>query len=174
MTGFQTQKLGEENAKEIGQNYQYVRLPVINNESAMPTLQKPFTQPKVDGSVQGAGNQMFISMLPSMNQNSNEFNFNQTSMSFSNLNGFKQPGTIIYNPVVSQPVSMTANEKSANFDGIGTNEHSNLSSDYIKEFQAKLFGLMMSQSKIMVDIREKHEVFQEALTCLISEVNDVK
>ena len=44
----------------------------------------------------------------------------------------------------------------------------------MREFQNRIFGLLITQNKMLVDLKEKNEIFHDALGCLINEINSLK
>ena len=46
--------------------------------------------------------------------------------------------------------------------------------DFLKEFQSKTFGLLLSQNKMLLGLKEKNDVVKDTLACLINEINDLK
>lgn len=45
---------------------------------------------------------------------------------------------------------------------------------FMKEFQTRILGLLFTQNKMLVDLKEKNEVLQDTLACLITEINSLK
>jgi len=45
---------------------------------------------------------------------------------------------------------------------------------FLQEFQSKMYGLFLSQSKMLEDLAEKNDILQDTLACLIKEVNFLK
>lgn len=46
--------------------------------------------------------------------------------------------------------------------------------DFLREFQSKTFNLLLGQNKMLMDLKEKNDVVQDTLACLINEMNDLK
>jgi hypothetical protein len=61
-----------------------------------------------------------------------------------------------------------ANESKAKSDN-------NSGSDaFMKEFQTRILGLLFTQNKMLIDLKEKNEILQDTLACLITEINSLK
>jgi len=45
---------------------------------------------------------------------------------------------------------------------------------FIKEFQSRILGLLFTQNKMLIDLKEKNEILQDTLACLIKEINSLK
>jgi len=45
---------------------------------------------------------------------------------------------------------------------------------FLKEFQSRIFGLLFTQNKMLTDLKEKNDVLQDTLACLINEINTLK
>jgi len=46
--------------------------------------------------------------------------------------------------------------------------------EYMNQFQNKLSEVLVSQNKMLIDLREKNDLVQDTLACLINEVNALK
>jgi len=44
----------------------------------------------------------------------------------------------------------------------------------MREFQNRILGLLITQNKMLVDLKEKNEILQDTLACLINEINALK
>lgn len=44
----------------------------------------------------------------------------------------------------------------------------------LKDFQTRTLGLLFSQNKMLLDLKEKNDIVQDTLACLIGEVNTLK
>jgi hypothetical protein len=61
--------------------------------------------------------------------------------------------------------------------GIGSTDKSKespASEAFMKEFQSRILGLLFTQNKMLVDLKDKNEVMQDTLACLITEINSLK
>jgi len=45
---------------------------------------------------------------------------------------------------------------------------------FLKDFQARTFNLLFTQNKMLTDLREKNDMLQDTLACLINEINLLK
>jgi len=45
---------------------------------------------------------------------------------------------------------------------------------FLKEFQGRILGLLFTQNKMLVDLKEKNDALQDTLACLINEINSIK
>jgi len=45
---------------------------------------------------------------------------------------------------------------------------------FMKEFQSKMSGLLMSQNKMLLELKEKNDIIQDTLACLINEMSALK
>jgi len=45
---------------------------------------------------------------------------------------------------------------------------------FLKDFQARTFNLLFTQNKMLIDLREKNDMLQDTLACLINEINLLK
>ena len=45
---------------------------------------------------------------------------------------------------------------------------------FLKEFQGRILGLLFTQNKMLVDLKEKNDALQDTLACLINEINTIK
>lgn len=45
---------------------------------------------------------------------------------------------------------------------------------FLKEFQGRILGLLFTQNKMLTDLKEKNDVLQDTLACLINEINTIK
>ena len=58
---------------------------------------------------------------------------------------------------------------------IKTKSENGLSGDsFLKEFQGRILGLLFTQNKMLTDLKEKNDVLQDTLACLINEINTIK
>jgi len=54
-------------------------------------------------------------------------------------------------------------------------ENGGLTGDgFLKEFQGRILGLLFTQNKMLMDLKEKNDVLQDTLACLINEINTIK
>jgi len=54
-------------------------------------------------------------------------------------------------------------------------ENGSLTGDgFLKEFQGRILGLLFTQNKMLMDLKEKNDVLQDTLACLINEINTIK
>jgi hypothetical protein len=44
----------------------------------------------------------------------------------------------------------------------------------MREFQNRILGLLVTQNKMLIDLKEKNEILQDTLACLINEINSLK
>jgi len=45
---------------------------------------------------------------------------------------------------------------------------------FMKEFQSKMSGLLLSQNKMLLELKEKNDIIQDTLACLINEMSALK
>jgi len=53
-------------------------------------------------------------------------------------------------------------------------ENSPVSENFMKEFQNRIMSLLFTQNKMLLDLKDKNEVLQDTLACLINEINALK
>ena len=75
-----------------------------------------------------------------------------------------QPNTV----TVINPPTPTPNDSKKNTEG------SPVSEAFMKEFQNRILGLLFTQNKMLIDLKEKNEILQDTLACLINEINSLK
>jgi hypothetical protein len=97
----------------------------------------------------GSTNNTYNSINMSSDQN-NKSNNN------SNMNSVSSNGTISSSP---------------NSSGAMNNQ---VIETFMKEFQNKTSGLLLSQNKMLLELKEKNEVIQDTLACLINEMSSLK
>jgi hypothetical protein len=57
----------------------------------------------------------------------------------------------------------------------GSNNSSNSATEaFMKEFQSKMSGLLLSQNKMLLELKEKNDIIQDTLACLINEMSALK
>jgi hypothetical protein len=49
-----------------------------------------------------------------------------------------------------------------------------VSEGFMKEFQSRILGLLFTQNKMLIDLKDKNEILQDTLACLINEINALK
>lgn len=54
------------------------------------------------------------------------------------------------------------------------NESNAATEAFLKEFQSRILGLLCTQNKMLVDLKEKNEMMQDTLGCLINELTSLK
>jgi len=81
-----------------------------------------------------------------------------------------KPG-MSYEPAMSLSPGGTSVELAANKDSNSTGF--NLE-EFMKGVQSKVVDLLFSQNKMLIDLKEKNELVQDTLACLINEVNSLK
>lgn len=168
------------------QTYQQLNLsgyqPMLNNEGMTPIILNPYIQPKPNITATSVSNPMYIPIMPktvfSAQSNPEQF-ISQGAVAYSSLLKPKQPATIICRGNNTPLMDMDQiGEKSAKQEYMGpssNNQASNQNADAVmKEFQSKLFGLLLTQNKMLVDLKERNEVTQDTLACLITEVTALK
>ena len=85
------------------------------------------------------------------------------------------PGSVNTNPIFQSPSDSNSSFYMANKVKPSETFLSNQSHEPImREFQNRVFGLLLTQNKMLVDLKEKNEIFQDALGCLINEINSLK
>jgi len=52
--------------------------------------------------------------------------------------------------------------------------NTNVIENFMKEFQTKTSGLLLSQNKMLLELKEKNEIIQDTLACLINEMSALK
>jgi hypothetical protein len=61
-----------------------------------------------------------------------------------------------------KPMDATSLASQANYDNL------------MRDFQSKILGLLVTQNKMLIDLKEKNEMLQDTLACLINEINSLK
>jgi hypothetical protein len=54
------------------------------------------------------------------------------------------------------------------------NDSNQATEAFLKEFQSRILGLLFTQNKMLVDLKEKNEMLQDTLGCLINELTALK
>ena len=111
-------------------------------------------------SLQAMSDQNMISL-----SNANLANQNLSNMNLAQMIKLKNQNTMM-NQMTNTP-KINENQKPE------TSIEQNQSTD-IKEFQSKLFNLILTQNKILMELKEKNDLLQDALKCLITEVATLK
>lgn len=102
---------------------------------------------------------LMIPFLQNSQTNSNQQNSiltNQLAQMLSQNNKFKQN------------TSSNSNEIKQKNDGASNSD------TFMREFQTRILGLLFTQNKMLIDLKEKNEVLQDTLACLINEINSLK
>ena len=45
---------------------------------------------------------------------------------------------------------------------------------FMREFQNRILGLLITQNKMLIDLKDKNEILQDTLECLINEISTIK
>ena len=134
-------------------------LPMPNPSSGM-FLSLIAQQQNMQPSLQAMSDQNMISL-----SNANLANQNLSNMNLAQMIKLKNQNTMM-NQMTNTP-KINENQKPE------TSIEQNQSTD-IKEFQSKLFNLILTQNKILMELKEKNDLLQDALKCLITEVATLK
>lgn len=63
----------------------------------------------------------------------------------------------------------------ASISEIKSKNESNVATEaFLKEFQSRILGLLFTQNKMLIDLKEKNEMLQDTLGCLINELTALK
>jgi len=105
-----------------------------------------------------------------MNQNMTFFPYQQnTQPSFQNFaQNIKIKPNMMYDPSNNVSPSTNMNDNSQKDNTNATLE------EFMKDVQSKVFDLLFSQNKMLIDLKEKNELVQDTLSCLINEVTSLK
>ena len=71
------------------------------------------------------------------------------------------------NPVIKPHIDNNLEEKQKN-------EHYGACENFMKEFQSRTMNLLFAQNKMLIDMKEKNDLLQDTLACLIGEINNIK
>lgn len=124
-----------------------------NSAIVIPILQTP------QGPIQQP-----ITIMPAQNNAMNPVQMNQLIQQNMKPKPMPQPNTV----TVINPPTPTPNDSKKNTEG------SPVSEAFMKEFQNRILGLLFTQNKMLIDLKEKNEILQDTLACLINEINSLK
>ena len=141
-------------------NLQYVQ---VNQQMYLPYIQNS----------QGNNNNMnqAVTYIPYQQQQQGIQNLQQSP--YQNFaQNIKIKPSMSYEPTMSlsppgNSVVELSNNKDSNSTGFNIEE-------FMKGVQSKVVDLLFSQNKMLVDLKEKNELVQDTLACLINEVNSLK
>jgi hypothetical protein len=96
-----------------------------------------------------------------------------------NTQSSQNPTNSLLTNQISQLLSQNLKVKPGNNSSqaeIKTKTETNSSSTevFLKEFQTRILGLLFSQNKMLMELKEKNEVLQDTLACLINEITSLK
>ena len=74
----------------------------------------------------------------------------------------------------SQEMISRSSNSSTNTNTNGNNSPNSAIEAFMGEFQSKMSGLLLSQNKMLFDLKEKNEIIQDTLACLINEMSSLK
>jgi len=105
-----------------------------------------------------------------MTQQGNPMNNVQISQMLQQSMKPKQltPGNAMNTLSQLTPTPNPQNESKKSTDGNPVSE------GFMKEFQNRIMGLLFTQNKMLIDLKEKNEILQDTLACLINEINVLK
>lgn len=88
--------------------------------------------------------------------------------------GFQpQVPNLAQNMKLKQPMDMNGFNYSSPTSVDNAQKNFNLE-EYMNQFQSKLSEVLISQNKMLIDLREKNDLVQDTLACLINEINALK
>ncbi len=72
------------------------------------------------------------------------------------------------------PMNVQPQQNATIIDNKQKTEGSFCNEAFLKDFQARTFNLLFTQNKMLIDLREKNDMLQDTLACLINEINLLK
>lgn len=110
--------------------------------------------------------------IPNLNNPSLMIPFLQTPQSNTN-----QQNAILSNQLaqmVTQNTKYKPNQGTNSGETKSKGESSTGTDAFMREFQTRILGLLFTQNKMLIDLKEKNEILQDTLACLINEINSLK
>jgi len=93
-------------------------------------------------------------------------NFGNMSSNANNANGSFSSN--------SNTSPSSANNPSSNGSNSSKNPNNPTLEAFMKEFQSQTSGLLLSQNKMLLELKEKNDIIQDTLACLINEMSSLK
>ena len=134
----------------------------------VPIMINPYMQPKQDGVPPNA----FLSFMPLQGGPHSQAGDANYDSSLMKNKGPKKPNVILSNS--GNESYSDNNSKGSRSSGSNTKNSGQNDDGYLKEFQSKLFGLLLSQNQILIDLKERNDVVKDTLVELITEINSLK
>jgi len=165
-------------AKQDGVNYAFNQ-PTIY----IPVIQTPQGNMNVN-SVNGNFSQLLTNQQNGFTQSNLQQSFtpsnnkpkqqgNSTNNMIFGANGINSNINTSFNSNSNSSPSSLNNNSSNGSNGSGNQLNSTLET-FMKEFQLQTNSLLLSQSKMLTELKEKNDIIQDTLACLINEMSSLK